>query len=252
MEVLDVVLFLAGLLVGSVMTVAVVGRPVRERWAAAALPMLPVPSRAPAPPVAVPRAVAPAPVPAPAPAPVPAAAPASVPTAAPAPVRGPAVTRGDARPLTTAALEALTGEGWIVLRDLPGAWGVREHVVIGPAGLFLLDSRALDGEITVDGDHVTALRDGERYRRDVGGRVRANAVALFRDLRHRGGVIEPVSSIVVLWGDFPATRTDGTRVTFVSGAALADHLRSRPVRLAADQVASLAAALQRTAATLAA
>lgn len=230
MEVLDVVLFLAGLLVGSVMTVAVVGRPVRKRWAAAALPMLPMPmpSRAPAAPVATPRA----------------AAPASKPV--------PTVTCGDARPLTTAALEALTREGWIVLRDLPGSWGVREHVVIGPAGLFLLDSRALDGEISVDGDHVAALRDGQRYRRDVGGRVRANAVALFRDLRHRGGVIEPVSSIVVLWGDFPATRTDGTRVTFVAGAALADHLRSRPVRLSADQVAGLAVALQRTAATLAA
>jgi len=250
----DALLVIGGMVAGSALTLAL-------RWpapsvaAVPALPMLSLPPRSSSPPKAAVPIDAPAPAPVAAPVALPdlprAAVPAAVTPAAPETRR--ATTAADARPQTTTALDPLTRSGWIVLRDLPAAWGIGEHVVIGPAGLFLLDSRALDGEITVDGDHVTAVRaDGERYRRDIGGRVRGNAITLFRDLRHRGGVIEPVNSIVVLWGDFPATRTDGARVTFIAGDALADHLRSRPVRLSPDQIASLAVALRRTAARLAA
>lgn len=167
--------------------------------------------------------------------------------AAPEVARAPTVL--DARPRTDAALRALGAEGWIVLRDLPGPWGVREHVLVGAAGVFLLDSRALAGTVEVDGDHVVA-RDGSGrvYRRDVGGRLRTAATALFRELRHRGGVIEPVHAIAVVWGDLAAPTIDGDRVTYVSGDHLADHLRSRPRRLTEAQVAALAHALRTTAA----
>jgi len=278
-----VLLMVAGLAAGGIGAVAVFGRPMRPAWAVPALPMLPVPGRAPAPAAAPVTSDAPS---SPARAALRAAAagepasrgsgrptprtadPQALRTADPRRVDPPArpttggqgdhgeapvFALGDGRPLTVQALEPLTREGWIVLRDLPASWGVRGIVVIGPGGLFLIDSRALEGEITVNGDHVTAVRsDGQRYRRDVGGRVRANADALFRDLRSRGRLIQPVLPLVALWGEFPAGVADTGDVTFVAGPALVDHLRARPARLTPDRIAEVAISLHRTAHRLAA
>jgi Nuclease-related domain len=53
---------------------------------------------------------------------------------------------------TGRALRELESQGWRVFHDLTASHGNMDHVVVGPGGVFLLDSKRWRGSITVDGD----------------------------------------------------------------------------------------------------
>ena len=48
---------------------------------------------------------------------------------------------------TAKALRGLEDEGWIVMHDLPAGRGNIDHILVGPGGVFLLDSKRLDGSV---------------------------------------------------------------------------------------------------------
>ena len=59
---------------------------------------------------------------------------------------------------TGRALRELESQGWRIFHDLTASDGNMDHVVVGPGGVFLLDSKRWRGSITVDGDSPVGRR----------------------------------------------------------------------------------------------
>jgi hypothetical protein len=148
---------------------------------------------------------------------------------------------------TAKVLRALERDGWHVAHDLPSRYGNRDHVVVGAAGAFLLDSKAYEGVVAVDGDSLRVERpDNPRatyeLRRLAPG-LRAAAAALKAELQESGGWGVWVQVVVVVWSSFPQRVVAGDRVVFVHGNELVQWLRSRPAVHGRERVDALTCSL---------
>lgn len=88
----------------------------------------------------------------------------------------------EAEKRTAKALRGLTRRGWIVMHDLPGTYGNRDHVAIAPSGkIFLLDTKAPGGRITVEAG-VLSVRwfedPDDGYEKDLTAKMRGAAAGL--------------------------------------------------------------------------
>lgn len=145
---------------------------------------------------------------------------------------------------TEQVLRPLARVGWTGTHDieLPGAGNI-DHLAVGPAGAFVLDSGAWRGVVTVDQDGATIkLRDDPeaawlaRGRRLVVARVtRALAAAT-------GMTVPPAHSVVVVWGTLPQRVATAGEVTYVAGEHLHDWLIGQRACLNRTQLAALSAA----------
>ncbi|WP_175551764.1 nuclease-related domain-containing protein [Geodermatophilus amargosae] len=149
---------------------------------------------------------------------------------------------------TARALRPLLRSGWHVVHDLdwPRAGNV-DHLVVGPAGVFVLDSKAWSGVVNVDDAGATITPrdnpDAAWTARGQRGRQARAGTAVARALALRSGLAVPQPEpVVVVWARFPQRVESAGGVTYVEGEHLADWLISRPQRLHRDQVAQLAAA----------
>ena len=66
---------------------------------------------------------------------------------------------------TGRTLRGLESQGWRVFHDLAASHGNIDHVVVGPGGVFLLDSKRWRGSVTVEGDSavVRSLEDPDLH-----------------------------------------------------------------------------------------
>jgi hypothetical protein len=149
---------------------------------------------------------------------------------------------GEVRERKTAkALRRLPKEEWRVWHDLLREDGTNiDHVVVGVAGVFLLDSKTLTGRITVDnaGLHTQWLEDSHvaRVSRATFGQVAAASAELKDRIQAATGIVAWVQPVVVLWGRFEQgiVRTDD--IIFVHGNELVRCLcDSAPARRAFDR-----------------
>lgn len=134
---------------------------------------------------------------------------------------------------TEKALRPLARQGWMVVHDLDGDYGNIDHVLVGPCGVFMLDSKNLGGNATVDEDgvlHVRWLEDPEDgYEvRGISRRMRGCAAEVQRRL---DGAVRWVTPVVVIWGRFEQGIVEAEGVAFVRGEELAEWLVGRPDRL---------------------
>lgn len=128
------------------------------------------------------------------------------------------------------ALEALP-EGWIVLHDLP--WPGRQranldHVVVGPAGVFVVDAKNWTGRIEVR-DQVPTQN----------GRRREQAVSSATDAAMALQPIvgpAPCAGVLCFVRDEPLTASSWN-VTICSTGTLVETLTSRPAVLGPEDVA---------------
>jgi hypothetical protein len=149
---------------------------------------------------------------------------------------------------TARTLRPLLRSGWHVVHDLdwPGAGNV-DHLVVGPGGVFVLDSKAWSGVVSVDDAGATITPrdnpDAAWTARGQRGRQARAGTAVARALASRSGLAVPQPEpVVVVWARFPQRAECAGGVTYVEGEHLADWLLSQPQRLHGDQVAQLAAA----------
>lgn len=144
---------------------------------------------------------------------------------------------------TAKALKPLTDAGWHVIHDIDTGRGNRDHVLIGPAGLFLIDSKKLGGRITIEGDTVQVERlDDERDSYSLpklAGSLRGEAARLSREILAGVGVQAWVTAVVVFWSPFPAGMVEGSNIVFVHGDELIQWLRSKPDRMSAPIVSRI-------------
>jgi hypothetical protein len=149
---------------------------------------------------------------------------------------------------TARAGEPLLRSGWVAVHDLSRVSYNLDHVLIGPAGVFLLDSKNLGGTARMDSDQLTLTRPGtSRGRYTVANFARsavAQAVELNGILRKRHGRRVWVTAVVVIWGEFPQREAAGRHVHYVHGDELVNWLRHRPAPLNAHEIEDIATALR--------
>jgi hypothetical protein len=144
---------------------------------------------------------------------------------------------------TARALRPLTKAGWVVLHDLEGPRGNTDHVLVGPAGVFLLESKHLSGMVSIERG-VLRVRwredPGDGYEnRWLGARVRAAAAHLSETLDGSAESRVWVQPLVVLWAAFEQRSVLSDGVAWVRGNELAKVLARRPARLSAGEISHI-------------
>jgi Nuclease-related domain len=137
-------------------------------------------------------------------------------------------------------LRRLPSSEWRVWHDLQ--WEDKsniDHVVVGAAGVLLLDTKDCFGRISVDraGLHFQWLEDPDMVSeyRGIFAKEGSASAALKQLIQNRAGVTLWVQAVVVLWGDFDQGPIEVDRVTFVRGSELVEWMRSsQPPRRAFD------------------
>lgn len=140
---------------------------------------------------------------------------------------------------TAKRLQTLEREGWVVLHDLANGSANFDHVVLGPAGVFCLNSKS-------SGYRLEQLDDGRlvgrhKYDDDITmsidskvRRARAEAAALSQQIERRCGHRVWVQPVIVWWGDVSNGGKTVDGVGIVQGENLVDRLRALPGRRITD------------------
>lgn len=143
---------------------------------------------------------------------------------------------------TAKALRVLEREGWVVLHDLVHGSRNFDHVVLGPTGVYCLNSKwsGYRLESTDDGRLVGRHRYDEEIYRDVSASIRAakgEASELHKRILARTGHNLWVQPVVVWWGEVANGGRTVDGVGVVQGKNLADRLRAQKGRRIRDREA---------------
>jgi hypothetical protein len=151
---------------------------------------------------------------------------------------------------TENALKPLEPPQWLVVHDVECDRGNYDHILVGRAGVFMLDTKNPQG--------IVHIREGQPYlrrRSDPEADTRcpslrtsalASAASLHQDLKRRTGLNHWVKAVVVLWSDFDEGLHEDEKCVLVHGSRLHDWLTSRPDSLdqaTADQLAAVIQAI---------
>jgi hypothetical protein len=117
---------------------------------------------------------------------------------------------------------SLLGDGWSVIHDALIGYGNIDHIVIGSAGVFTIETKSRRGNVRVHDIHGATLRQARAHRR------RLEEIA--------GCNVEPLLVFSHAWVDRPLAKRGGVRV--LPARMLVAHLRGRAVRLEPHEVES--------------
>jgi hypothetical protein len=117
-------------------------------------------------------------------------------------------------------LDSLEGDGWHVIHDASLGRGNVDHILIGPAGVFTVETKSHPGPIRVGRVHGAILSQAQAQRKAIE--------------RVTGETVEPLIVFSRAWVDKPLARRKGVRVT--PARMLAGYLQRRPATLTREQV----------------
>jgi len=148
---------------------------------------------------------------------------------------------------TARVLRPLERDGWTVRHDLQGPKGNIDHLLVGPAGVFLLDTKRWFGDVTISGEVPVITPwdnpDDTWAPHGLTARMRAMAAANKEALEKRSGVRTWVHPVVVIWAPFGPGHQFVAGVHFVHGDQLLQWLRARPRGLTDRALTRLAESL---------
>jgi hypothetical protein len=148
---------------------------------------------------------------------------------------------------TARALGRLERKGWTVRHDVQRRYGNYDHIAVGPSGVYLLETKNLQGVVEIRGGvpHLSRRYDPDAIERFTRMRSAAlgAAAAIKDDIEHRCGECTWVQAVIVFWSDFPEQLTEYDHCVYIHGSRLRDWLRARPTRLDAGQWSRVAAAV---------
>ena len=139
-------------------------------------------------------------------------------------------------------LEPLEGEGFRILHDrrIPGSRANIDHVVIGPPGIYVVETKSLGGSLQIrDNDVFVAGRRRTKMIDEVKREAVAVQTALAAELAANGWTVSPI--ICVHRADLPMFRSEVAGVRIVSGKDFVKRLREADYLLAPADVERLAA-----------
>jgi Nuclease-related domain len=146
------------------------------------------------------------------------------------------------------ALRPLERAGWHVFHDIQNGHGNYDHIAVGSAGVYLLDSKNLRGIVGItDGvPHLQRRLDPEDNKpwQSIPQRARAAAAGLKEDIERRTGHRIWVQAVVVFWSEFPEAFVEDDKCVFIEGSRLCAWLQSRPDRLSEVDVEGIAAGVE--------
>ncbi len=147
-------------------------------------------------------------------------------------------------------LERLRVQGYQVFHDVLGDGFNVDHICIGPAGAFTIETKTWRKprqgrpQIQYDGEHLTV--GGCEPERDVLGQARAQAKWLARTLEESTGRKVPVRPVIVFPGWFvQATAGAQAEVWVMEPKGLPAFLNNEPTRLSAEETRMAAFHLSR-------
>ena len=117
-------------------------------------------------------------------------------------------------------LEELAGSGWRVIHDVTLGHGNVDHILIGPAGLFTVETKSHPGPVRVGRLHGRMLSQAHAQRKAVE--------------RVTGVRVEPLIVFSRAWVDRPLTRRKGVRV--VPARMLIGYLTRQGPTLSVEEI----------------
>jgi hypothetical protein len=118
-------------------------------------------------------------------------------------------------------LEQLPASSWRVIHDASFGHGNIDHILIGPAGMFTIETKSHPGPVRVGRVHGATIRQAHAQR---------DAVQRIVDVP-----VEPLLVYSRAWVDRPLARRKGVRV--LPARVLLSHLRKRHRTLSREQIA---------------
>jgi hypothetical protein len=148
---------------------------------------------------------------------------------------------------TAKALKPLERSGLHLVHDVQLRYGNYDHIAVGRAGVFLLETKNPNGIVELR-NGVPHLRrrldpDADTRLAQIRPRALSAAARLKSDVEHRTGHRTWVQAVVVFWSDFPEGLVDDGRCIFVHGPRLAAWMQSLPNGLDQVKVEEIASAI---------
>ena len=143
---------------------------------------------------------------------------------------------------TQKQLDRLPSE-WTVEHDIDTGHGNIDHLVTGPAGVFVLDSKFWGGPVTVQGDQAIIGRWGRQkpWVWDDARSVKSGARQTAQRIRANTHITQWIQPVVVVWAEFEAG-TGGDSCHFVAGSQLVEWLLAQPATIHPSVLPRIAAA----------
>jgi hypothetical protein len=117
-------------------------------------------------------------------------------------------------------LDALPRERWRVIHDATLGRGNVDHIVIGPPGVFTIETKSHPGPVRVSRVHGSTLAQAQSQGKAIGWVT--------------GFEVEPLVVFSRAWVDRPAARRKGVRV--LPARMLLGYLRRRPTQLTGQEI----------------
>jgi hypothetical protein len=117
-------------------------------------------------------------------------------------------------------LDGLAGDGWHVIHDASLGRGNVDHILIGAAGVFTVETKSHPGPVKVGRVHGATLSQAQAQRKAIE--------------RVTGERVEALIVFSRAWVDKPLARRKGVRVT--PARMLAGYLERRPATLSQEKV----------------
>jgi hypothetical protein len=142
----------------------------------------------------------------------------------------------------TARVLARLPPGFVVLHDrsIPGSKANIDHIVIGPPGVFVVETKRYSGRLTIRGNDIFVAG---RRRTEIIEQTRREADVVRRTLDSEGEAIEVTPLLCIHRADPPWRTARVGGVDLVSGRELQRSLTKGPDRLSTDEVRRIAAIL---------
>ena len=131
-------------------------------------------------------------------------------------------------------------DGWRIFHDVPDRRGNWDHIAIGPAGVFAIDTKSYTSPAIVEND---MLRSGGI--RTPGSAFRGSAVRLKETLERDAGVSTWVQAVVAIWGEFSQGIVEEKQVVYLEAIRLREWLEGSGARLEPNTQGRVVAALDR-------
>ena len=131
----------------------------------------------------------------------------------------------------TAEELAKLGPEWHAFHDIPDGRGNWDHIVVGPPGVFVIDSKVLSEPAVVDDN---GLRAG-RLRAGGGASSRGSALRMKKLIERDSGLSTWVQGAVAVWGQLPEGVVERDRVLYLPAPRIIENLQSRPPKLTEAQ-----------------
>lgn len=149
---------------------------------------------------------------------------------------------------TERVLKKLDRRRWVVRHEVKNARGNYDHIVVGDAGVFMLDSKNYRGMVEISNGQPRLRRhcdpEADSSLRLTLSDARGNAARLKEDLQGRAGIAQWVQAVVVVWADFEALVHEYDNCVIVHGSHVRAWINNRPARLDEETVAALCAGVR--------